>query len=208
MANLPRKSPRAPKVHGKGAVRYELPEGPKGPIQIQVDFSQAPPPQSYFYSDSVGLNIDSDLSMATLSFGQERAGGSERIDVVMPKMALLSGFWASATEIEPVVNKAILTLGAKPVERPKPETKTSAVFYGNMIHMSAGPYEASLDFYCLAPRDIHLARTQGTEMGLQPIVRILMSIVLAGSFFGLLRPHAERLAAPNKMDRQAGLGTR
>lgn len=208
MAKEPKKSRKEARLYGKGAVRYQLPEGFNGPIQIKVDFRQAPPPPSYFYADSVGMAMNSDLLMATLSFGQQRTGGPERVDVVIPRQALLQVFWQSARGIERTVGEAISALGAKVAESLVPETRPSVTLYANMVYMAVGPNEASLDFYCIAPGDIHFARTQGAEIGLQPIVRILMSIVLAKTFFNLLRPQAERLAAASdRMGRQVGRGT-
>jgi len=65
-------------------------------------------------------------------------------------------------------------------------------FFANMIHMAVGEAEASLDFYHLSPRDVHLAKTRKANMQIQPVVRVIVAPVLAKHFFDQLRPHVDQ----------------
>lgn len=203
----PRKGAKALKQYGKGAVRYSLPKGFNGPMQIQIDFRHAVAPQSFFYADSVSVSVNPDLHMATLSFGQKRTGSFDRIEVVMPKLALFKGFWDSVSgTVEQTIDEALSRMGVKAYEAPLPDMPASVMLYANIIHFAVSPADASLDFYCMAPRDVHLARMEGADISLQPMVRVFMSVVLAKFLLNQLRPYAEKLTtASNRMERKAGL---
>ena len=196
---------KSERLYGKGGVFYRLPRGEGGPIEIRIDFGLVPPPPNYFYADAVGLQLDKPLLMALLSFGRRKAQSrnlAERIDIAMP-VGALGAFWRSTRAVETTVDQVLKQLAAEPPGATMHlESEPLVTLFANAIHIAVSPGETSLDFYCLAPRDVHLARTQRREISLQPITRVLMSSVLAKTFFDILRPHAEDLGTSNVMGRR------
>jgi hypothetical protein len=185
------KSTKSPKVEvfGKNGVFYTFPQGDGGPININVDFSLAPPPPSYYYADSIRLKTDEDLQMVNLSFGRRKPDANEfedNIDIVMP-MASLCRFWTYSRDVEAAVDLVLAQVNWKSRVQPiSAGYATAATLFANMIFMAIGEGESSLDFYHLPPREVHLAKTQKMDMQLVPIVRVILSSIVTKYFFSLV----------------------
>jgi len=191
------KEPKATKVFGSNGVFYRFLAGEEGPIEIKIDFGSVPTPASYYYADSLLLNLDQDLRMSLLSFGRRDANTNkfaDRIDVAIPTKSLFGPFWASSRDIEKTVDKILEASGVsvpKPNPVSSPESLAATVF-ANTIFAAVGETESTLDFYHLSPREVHLAKTQKKDIQLQPIIRVIVSTVLTKVFFDTLRPYAEQ----------------
>jgi hypothetical protein len=190
-----KKSPKPQQVFGKNGVFYTFPHSNQEQIQIRVDFSQVPSPPNYYYADSLHLGVDQEQRMVILSFGQRNPNTdkfSNRIDVVMPLKSLIGSFWLSSRPVETTLDKLLEASGLTGETRPisSPDTEAMTLF-ANMIFLAVGDGESTLDFYHLAPREVHLAKTQKKDMELEPTVRVIMSSVLTKHFFNTLRPYAE-----------------
>ena len=113
----------------------------------------------------------------------------DRIDIVMPTMTLLVGFLSSMAPIEPTVDKQLEFLKLRYVSRTVSSAAPSrGTLYANLIFVSTGGAESCLDFYYLPVRDIHFAKTVvGSEISLQPIIRIPTSPVLLKHMVNLCR---------------------
>jgi len=206
-----KKGPKAPQVFGKNGVFYTFPNDNQEQIQIRIDFSLVPSPPNYYYADSLHLRVDKEQRMAILSFGQRNQNTdkfSNRIDIVMPFKSLMGPFWLSSRPVEVTLDKLLEAFGIIGETRPISSPDTEAItLFANMIFLAVGDGESTLDFYHLAPREVHLAKTQKKEMELQPTVRVIISSVLTKHFFNTLRPHAEgaseRLPALERSQRAA-----
>lgn len=188
--------PKPGQVFGKGGVLYRFPGGFDGPIQISLDFSQVAPPTQYYYVDSLHLRVDKEQRMAILSFGQRNENTdrfTSSIDVVMPANSLFGTFWASSREVEATLDKVLQSSGITAEVRPiSPPDIRSVTLFANLIFAAVGEGETTFDFYHLSPREVHLAKTQRTDMHLQPTIRVIMSSVLTKHLFNTLRPYTER----------------
>src|SRR6266849_6289173 len=72
--------------------------------------------------------------------------------------------------------------------------QSRGTLYANLIFMSTGGGESCLDFYYLPVRDIHFAKTVvGSEISLQPVIRIPTSPVLVKQMLNLCREFAGEL---------------
>jgi hypothetical protein len=190
-------SPKPGQVFGKNGVLYTFPHGDQEQIQFNIDFSQVPPPPSYFYADALYVRMDNESQMSVLSFGlrdENTDKFSRRIDVVMPTKSLTGPFWASTRPIEPTLDRVLemsrLTGETRPMSRPEPDPRAVTLF-ANMIFLAVGEGESTLDFYHLPPREVHLAKTQKADIQLKETVRVILSSVLTKHFFNTLRPYAE-----------------
>ncbi len=161
--------------HGSGAVRYSILPGKTGALQLQLDFRLTRVPETYYYADALSISVDQEMGTAILAFGRTITEGGlrDRIDIVMPAVSLLIGFLNSMAPIEPTVDKQLEFRGT---------------LYANLIFVSTGGAEACLDFYYLPVRDLHFAKTVvGSEINLQPIIRIPTSPVLLKHMVNLCR---------------------
>jgi len=184
-------SHKKPLQHGQGAVRYSVLPGQEGALQVQVDFRLAPIPETYYYADALSISVDQEMGSAILAFGRTIAEGGlrDRIDIVIPTMSLLSGFLNSMAPVEPTLDKQLEFLRLRPVSRTVSGTAPSrGTLYANLIFASTGVAESCLDFYYLPVRDLHFAKTVvGSEISLQPIIRIPTSPVLLKHMVTLCR---------------------
>ena len=211
MKKTKRKSGAARKLYGKGAIRYSLPEGEKGPLQMHIDYTQAPVPEAYYYADAVSLDRDDDLGVAILSFGRREEGSAklrERLDMVLPQAALFNLFWNSSRGVEQTVDQQVRRLPRKGIFEAVPtEVTPRGTLYANNIFVSTAGAESCLDFYYLSPRAIHIARTHHTDIGFQPIIRIILPAVLLKYLFELLRPQAEQSRTADRSNRRTERAT-
>jgi hypothetical protein len=183
------------KVTGNGSGPVKYAPRADGLLQISVDFALAPSPGTYFYADSVSLKRDTESAMAVVSFGRSDLGANrftERIEIVVPQVALFSQFWNSARSVEGTLDE-VLKLLKLPISSRSimSKARARATLYANTISVALGNGESCLDFYYMPVRDIHYVRAGHiSEIGLEPIVRILSSPVVLKTLFDLCRPHA------------------
>ncbi|SRR6266403_47453 len=176
--------------HGKGAVRYSVLPEQGGAFQLQVDFRFARPPETYYYADALSISLDQEMGVAILAFGRTSSEGGlrDRLDVIMPQVSLLGAFLSSIAQVESSVDKQLELLKLRPVSRMVASAAPSrGTLYANLIFMSTGGAESCLDFYYMPVRDIHFAKTVGSEISLQPVIRIPTSPVLLKHMFNLCR---------------------
>ncbi len=177
--------------YGQGAVRYSVLPQPKDAIQVQVDFRLARIPETYYYADALSISVDPEMGMAILAFGRTIAEGGlrDRIDIVIPTTSLLGGFLNSMVPVEPTLDKQLEFLKLRPVSRMVSGSAPSrGTLYANLIFASTGIAESCLDFYYLPVRDLHFAKAVvGSEISLQPIIRIPTSPVLLKHMVTLCR---------------------
>jgi hypothetical protein len=180
------------KVYGVGAVRYTLPHGFAGPIQLNIDFGLAPPPDTYYYASAVSLRDDQALGMVTLSFGRPEVKGTvgNTVSVVLPEAVVFSQFWNSSRAVEQTLDQQLNGRRSSAGEIPEGEAGIVQTLYANSVFVSVGLGESCLDFYYLPPKDLHLARTRGANISLYPVVRIVLSQPTLKRLFEVCRPHA------------------
>jgi hypothetical protein len=192
--------PKSLKTYGKGPVRYALPLGPQGPLQVGIDFRFAPVPGAYYYADALSLRHDRELAMATLLFGHiDAAAGRlrDRLDIIIPEGALFFQFWNSSREVEKTLDEQLKALGLPASTRLITQKSLArTTLFANTIFVATGGGESCLDFYYLPVRDIHIAKTNHGEIGLEPIIRVLCSPALLKLLFDMCRPHA--VSAPGQ----------
>jgi len=183
--------------HGQGAVRYSFASGQSGALTLNVDFRLAHPPETYYYADALSISDDKEMGVAILAFGRTKPEGGlrDRLDIIMPEISLFVGFLKSAMAIEPTIDQQLQLLKLRPVNRTVAGVVPSrGTLYANLIFVSTGGAESCLDFYYMPVRDIHFAKTVvGSEVSLQPVIRIPTSPVLLKQMLNLCREFAGEL---------------
>lgn len=137
--------------------------------------------------------------MATLIFGrvpERERGRGDRLDIVLPEVVLFGMFWNASRPIEETIDKQLAQMRKKSIARPVPPTTSRrGTLYANNVHLSTAGGDSCLDFYYLSPRDLHFARTQGSDISLHAIIRVTLSPVLVKCILDACRPYAEALTA-------------
>lgn len=210
MKKVPKREPRsASKLIGTGPVRYLMPEQKGGPLRISIDFRFATIPAAYYYADALSIRHERQLAMVTLLFARFDAQAGklrERLDIVMPEGALFLTFWNSSREVEKTLDEQMRVLNVAPSLRPVgTKTVPRTTVFSNVLFVSTGAGESCLDFYYMPVRDIHLAKENGSEIGLDPIIRILASPVLLKSLFEVIRPFATAVGEKSLQSGRADL---
>lgn len=186
--NEPRKERTEP---GQSAVRYSFSSGQSGTLNLQVDFRFARIPETYYYADALSISLDQEMGVAILAFGRTKPDGGlrDRLDVVMPRGSLFDGFLKSVLLIESTIDLQLETLKLRPVSRTVGGVVPSrGTLYANLIFVTTGGGESCLDFYYLPVRDIHFAKAvRGSEISLQPVIRMPTSPVLLKHMLNLCR---------------------
>lgn len=197
-----RNEPRQKRIqYGQGAVRYSFLPDQSGTLNMQVDFRLARAPETYYYADALSISVDQEMGVAILAFGRTKPEGGirDRLDIVMPEISLFVGFLNSVVQLEPTIDQQLELLNLRPASRTVAGIVPSrGTLYSNIIFVSTGGGESCLDFYYLPMRDIHFAKTvAGSEITLQPIIRIPTSPVLLKHMIGLCRESAAMVQSRN-----------
>ena len=188
-----RKAPVTPKKPiGTGPVRYLLTGDPKAPLSINIDFRLATTPEAYIFADSVSLKNDAELGVTSLLFGRHdprQTKVSECVNMVIPSTSLFVQFLNSVPTVEDMLDKSLEASGQKPARRSVPEnSEVRATLFANVIAMFSGNMDCSLDFYYMPVRDIHFAKQFESQIGLEPILRVILPPTVLKYMFELLRP--------------------
>ena len=173
---------------GSGAVRYSFTGDVNAPLNIIVDFRLATPPEAYVYADSVSLTNDPRLGMASILFGQHdpRNKECECMVLAIPSQALFTQFLSAVSTVEENLTQGLKATGLEAARRQVPEgCRVRATLFANVISMYAGQSDCSLDFYYLPVRDIHIAKQFRTEIGLEPVLRVLIAPTVLKFLFEL-----------------------
>lgn len=176
-------------------VRYSFPEGPSGPIAIQIDYALLPSPPNYFYADYVFVQREVQVGMASIQFGRtQHQKIQSRVEVVLPESSLFGQFWNSLGSVESVIDKQLANRKQTgSVSKPSLEPQRLTTLYANNAFMAVGAGECSLDLYYLSPRDIHLAKTRRMALTLHPIIRLIMPSLTVKDLLNQVRPYAESI---------------
>jgi hypothetical protein len=183
-----------PKMQGKGPVRYRV-TGPERQLALGIDFRLADPPQSYTYADSVSLKNDRDTGISTVLFGQANSNDTkagECVSIVMPSVSLFGQFIPSAKGVEDTLATQLTALKLTSARRTVPSGyELRAVRFANVIFLATSLGEATLDFYYIPGRDLHFARLNGTDIGLEPVIRVIIPLPVLQYLFDLCRPFTQ-----------------
>ena len=177
------------KLIGSGPVRYFLTGDVNAPLSINVDFRLATPPEAYVFADSVWLENDPQLGIASILFGQHDPRQSktcECMTVAIPSNALFTQFLSSVSTVEESLTQVLKTMGLETAQRQVADgCRVRATLFANVISMFVAQLDCSLDFYYLPVRDIHFAKQFQTEIRLEPVLRVLLPPTVLKFLFDL-----------------------
>jgi hypothetical protein len=187
-------SGRSVAAQQKGPVRLNFVDrGDLTFVELGIDYEKAEVPERRYYADYCKV-VDS-RSAITLIFGRLDPGNSvlrTKVEISFPQILFVAQLWASSREAHKYLENTVRErLAALPELQ---ETEKVQGFRANNVFMVAMSDDAILDFYYIAPPDIHFVRAgRRSDVYLEPIIRIVLGTPLMLEFLEQCRPHAERL---------------
>jgi hypothetical protein len=182
-------------AQSKGPVRLRFIEGEDGAfVEIGVDYERAEVPDRRYYADY--CNVIQARSGLSLVFGRLVPGESTlrtKVEISFPETLFMSQLWHSSRKFHEQLEKEF---GGKrlPEISNFRDTNTVQAFRANNVFMAKMGDDAIMDFYYIAPPDIHFVRSgKRSDVHLEPIIRIAMPSALTLDFLEQCSPHAERL---------------
>jgi hypothetical protein len=192
-------------MYGIGPVQYRHEGGAEAPISLGIDFWQARTPDAHTYADCVSLKIDKELGMSTILFGQTGLNSTgESLGMLMSNVSLFGQFIPSVKNVEETLDLQLKALNLQAARRPVPsEAVLRTTRFASVIYLVTSATEAAMDFYYLPGRDIHFAKLHHTEIGLEPLVRVITPLPVLKYLLDLCRPYAQSSAGASQDSRSA-----
>jgi hypothetical protein len=179
----------------KGPVRLSFIEhGDATFIEIGVDYERAEVPDRRYYADY--CSVIQARSGLSLVFGRLVPGGStlrNKVEISFPETLFVRQLWQSSRKFHEQLGKELEGRRLSELHELQ-DTDTVQAFRANNVFMARMGDDAIMDFYYIAPPDIHFVSTgKRSDVHLEPIIRIAMPTALALEFLDQCRPHEERL---------------
>jgi len=166
---------------GQGAVRLRVIQtGPiENLVELRVDYEKADVPSRAYYADY--CDVVKGRSGISLFFGKLKSGTSvlrNKVEIVFPEELFIRQLWKNATSL---LEKAKEEFERRPLEpiQELVDTEIVQTFRSNNVMLIFASDEALMDFYYIAPTEIHYAFTKKrADISLDPVIRIVLSTSL------------------------------
>jgi hypothetical protein len=185
--------------HGSGAVRYKIDRlaGKTISATLAIDYSHAPVPEHYYVADFYQVvNKDPQVLIIFGKLNYPKADElRNRVEIYIPAFSFVNQFWKSRQEFHGILRQFVERFGYRP-EPPghaSQETDKVQTLQSNNVYMIHSGGECMLDFFYLSPKDLYLKAPQGQEVGLEALVRVMVTPSLLLGFLDACEPIAESL---------------
>jgi hypothetical protein len=191
--------------NASGAIRYRV-LGSAG-IEIGLDYSKAPVPNSFYFADY--LSVDEDSFQVMFTFGKLDKPLTDtlrsKVEVYFNPVMFVKQFWASTREMHKIAKTLLSARGLDAIPAtallPAPKVQT---FEANQVSMLMTEGECIADFFYLSPKDLFYKPQKNEKIDLEALVRIILSPPLVLSLLDRAQPIAEKLL-PIYGDKNASL---
>lgn len=185
-----------PSVNRPVKFRLLAEQGNIASYEMNVDYQRAGVPERFYYADYCDVRR-ARFGFALL-FGKLISGTSRlltKIEIGFPEQLFVKQLWGNTIEFQKTLAVIAEKIPMTPLEIVE-DTEKIQTFRANNVFMAMSDEEAVMDYYYLSPRDIHFARTQRKdELGLEPVIRVLMSTGLMIEFFERCKEYVESMSA-------------
>jgi len=170
------------KIFGNGPVTYTFATGGSdlaSPVNLNIDFRRATPPETYIYANSVSLTNDTEIGMVSLLFANQQVStgtkSCEALNLTIPATSLFGQFLGTASPVEQSLVQILEAGGLETARREvSKDCLIRATLFANVVSVYTGLLDCCIDFYYMPIRDIHLAKQFQTAIGLEPVLRVLL----------------------------------
>jgi hypothetical protein len=181
---------------GQGAVRLRVTQtGPaENTLSLRVEYDKAEVPARAYYADY--CDVVQGRSGISLVFGKLKPGTSvlrNKVEVVFPEELFIRQFWKNSRELHTKMGQDFSSRQLEPIADLK-DTDTVQAFRANNVMMLGTKDDGVLDFYYIAPTEIHYAYSKKrTDIALDPVIRIVLSGAVLFELLELCGKIVERL---------------
>ena len=163
---------------GQGPVRLRVIQTSptENTVELRVEYDKAEVPARAYYADY--CDVVKGRSGISLLFGKLKPGTSvlrNKVEIVFPEQMFVRQLWKNSRQLH---EKTREEFERRPLEPITDLTDTDNVqaFRANNVMMIGAADEAMMDFYYIAPTEIHYAFTKKrNEIALDPVIRIVLS---------------------------------
>ncbi|HLH20736.1 MAG TPA: hypothetical protein VKX45_26145 [Bryobacteraceae bacterium] len=163
---------------GTGAVRLRVTQtGPKeNTLALRVEYDKAEVPARAYYADY--CDVIRGRSGISLIFGKLKPGTSvlrNKVEIVFPEDLFIRQLWKNSRELHAKLSEDFKEHPLDPVMDLK-DTDTVQAFRANNVMMLGTKDDGVLDFYYIAPTEVHYAYAKKkTDIALDPVIRVVLS---------------------------------
>jgi len=151
-----------------------------------VDYTRAQIPERAYYADY--CNVAQSRVGFTLTFGKLAASQDSlrtKIEVIFPEQMFHKQLWGTTASLRETIKSILEGRKLEPLGNVS-DTEKVQTFRSNNVFMAIWGEEGVMDFYYISPRDYFLFHQQsGTDIGLEPVVRVVMDTALMSEFLDL-----------------------
>jgi hypothetical protein len=182
---------------GRGPVRMRIIDVGQNnnAIEMRIDYEKAEAPAKAYYSDY--CDVIHGRGGVSLIFGKVNPGTSQlrsKIEVVFPEEMFVRQLWKNTRHLEPVVKHEFQKRPLEPIAAAQPNLDVAQSFRSNNVFLIVMAEEALMDFYYIAPTEVHYAFTRKrTEIQLDPVLRVVLPSSLVFELLEKAKPIVERL---------------
>jgi hypothetical protein len=156
--------------------------------EIGIDFSKADVPDRSYYADH--CEVQRARAGISLLFGKLAPKCDHlrtQVDIIFPDDLFVKQLWGSTRDMHQQLESSVFKGRLDHVGEVASTDKVQT-FRANNVFIGIWTDEVVADFYYLSPRDLHYVRTGAqAEVGLEPVLRIVMSSGLLLEFFDKCR---------------------
>jgi hypothetical protein len=170
---------------GQGAVRLRVMQtGPtENTLALRVEYDKAEVPARAYYADY--SDVIQGRSGISLIFGKLRPGTSvlrNKVEIVFPEDFFIRQLWKNSRALHKKMDEELKDSRLEPITD-LTDTETVQAFRANNVMMLGTKDDGVLDFYYIAPTEIHYAYVKKkTDIALDPVIRIVLSGALLLEF--------------------------
>lgn len=181
---------------GQGAVRMRVTRtGPQeNTIELRVEYDRAEVPSRAYYADY--CEVIKGRWDVSLIFGKLKPGTSvlrNKVEIVYPEGLFARQLWKSSRSLHEKAKKEFELRPLPPITD-LVDTDIVQAFRANNVMMLGAREEALMDFYHIAPTEVHYAYTKKkNEIALDPVIRIVLSTPLMFEFLEKCRTIIEQI---------------
>jgi hypothetical protein len=163
---------------GQGAVRMRVIQtGPKeNTVELKVEYDKAEVPARAYYADY--CDVIKGRSGVSLLFGKLKPGTSvlrNKVEIVFPEELFVRQLWKNSRNLHERMREEFARRPLEPIPD-LTDTDTVQAFRANNVMMIGARDEALMDFYYIAPTEVHYAYLKKkAEITLDPVIRIVLS---------------------------------
>jgi hypothetical protein len=147
----------------------------KNLVEMRIDYEKAETPTKAYYADY--SDVYRGRGGISLVFGKLKPGTSElrnKVEIVLSEDAFVRQMWKNSREVYEAAKTEFDRRPLDPIQAS--DTEVAQAFKASAVLMVGMGEEAVMDFYYIAPSDVHFAFSKKRpEVHLDPVIRIVLS---------------------------------